>query len=255
MEWIKDYKEKKVITDAGIFFGKGIFETIPVFKEPVMLSEHIGRLNNALKTFSINKGVDLQEITDIIKEDNIEYKSLKITVTPENRVISLRDLPYREEHYQKGYSLGISKVIKNSTSILAGIKSTCYWENILIREAGAKHGFDEMIQFNEKGHLAEGTCSNIFFVKDGVVYTPEISCGLLNGVMRKWIVSNFQVREGCFSEGDLLSADEVFITNSLMGIMWVNKIQSKKYVKGAETDDIIEKYNLFLGTYGGKIHG
>ena len=220
-----------------------------------MLKEHIERLNDALKIVSIKKNIENQEILKIIGEDNIKNKVLKITITEENNIISLRELPYKEEQYKVGYTLGITKVIKNSTSPLVNIKSTCYYENLIIKNEGLKNGFNEMLQLNEKGCITEGTNSNLFFVKNGIINTPNLKCGLLNGIMRKWIINNFEVHEGEYTKEDLYDSDEIFITNSLMGVLWISEIESKKYIKGTKTNDIINKYNRFLSTYGGKIDG
>lgn len=97
MDWIKVYKgESKIDIDEGIFFGKGVFETILILEKPVMLKEHLKRLNTSLKKLSIDKEINYDEVVDIIKKDNIKNKALKITITPKNNIISLRDIPYKK---------------------------------------------------------------------------------------------------------------------------------------------------------------
>jgi 4-amino-4-deoxychorismate lyase len=81
---------------------------------------------------------------------------------------------------------------------------------------------------NVHNELAEGSVSNIFFVKDNQLYTPDISCGLLDGIIRGWVMENFNVYTGRFTIEDMEKADECFITNSVMGIMRVNEIEGLK---------------------------
>lgn len=252
MRWVKCYKgEDRIYIDEAIFFGKGAFETIAIYEKPIMLKEHIFRLNNSLKKLQINKEIDFRNISEIINEDNITNKALKITITPRNNILSLRDITYKKDDYENGFSLGISKVIRNSTAFLTTIKSICYEENLIIKEQGVKNGWNEMIFINERGVISEGTCSNLFFVKDKKIYTPSLSCGLLDGIMRKWVIENFDVNEGEFLLDDLLYASEIFITNSLMGVMWIKKIDSVNFNKGEVTTNVMEKYNVFLMENGG----
>lgn len=108
-----------------------------------------------------------------------------------------------------------------------------------------------MLLINSKGKISEGTLSNIFFIKEEKIFTPSLSCGLLDGIMRQWLINNYDVQEGEFRAQDLLLAEEVFITNSLVGVMWINRIKDNKLYKGKITNNIIERYKTFLKENGG----
>jgi len=108
-----------------------------------------------------------------------------------------------------------------------------------------------MLLINNKGKITEGTLSNIFFIKEEKIFTPSLSCGLLDGIMRQWLINNYDVQEGEFRAQDLLLAEEVFITNSLVGVMWVNRVENNKFYKGNITNNIIERYKTFLKENGG----
>lgn len=69
--------------------------------------------------------------------------------------------------------------------------------------------------------------------------------------MRQWLINNYDVQEGEFRARDLLLAEEIFITNSLVGIMWVNRVKDNKFYKGKITNNIIERYKTFLKENGG----
>ena len=97
-----------------------------------------------------------------------------------------------------------------------------------------------MIFLNSKGQLAEGSLSNLFFIKDNVIYTPADDCGLLPGIMRHKVVelleeNTISCQKGHYSLEELLAADEVFVTNSLMEIMPVNRIDDQVFKVGLDT--------------------
>jgi len=80
--------------------------------------------------------------------------------------------------------------------------------------------FDEIF-FNEKGELTEGSRSNIFIEKDGILFTPPVKCGLLNGIYRQNLLDNKKCTEKILYKKDLLNADKIYCTNSVRGIVEV----------------------------------
>ena len=125
--------------------------------------------------------------------------------------------------------LTLSKVSRNSTSRLCYIKSTCYIENLLEKEEAKKKGFDDVIFLNEKGYITETSCANIFIVKNDEIFTPRITDGLLDGIIRRKIIENFKVQEKSITFEEMSKSDEVIITNSLMGAISVRKVEDIKY--------------------------
>ena len=193
------------------------------------------------------------ELKAFLKKLQIKNKALKIMVTPLNIVITKRDIPYTKEDFNKGMNLTLSSVIRNSTSRLTSIKSTCYIENILEKQKAKSEGFDDALFINEKGYLAETSCSNIFIVKNNRILTPKSDNGLLRGIIREWIMKNFVVEECNLTYYDLKDAEEVFITNSLMGVMKVNKIDKFTYRREEITLGIFNKYIEVISGLGDKI--
>lgn len=246
MNYVNNKKQDAAKIDSGLFFGKGLFETILIKEKAIFLKEHIDRINNSCKILNIENYIDYDEVSNFIKENNIRDKAFKITVTDNNIIYSTRDIPYTSENYKKGFSLYLSDVLRNSTSTLVYLKSTCYIENIIEKNKGRELGFDETIFLNEKGYIAEGATSNIFFIKDNNIYTPKVKCGLLKGVVRDWVIDNFSVEEGEYKIKDLLNSDAIFITNSLIGIMKVCKVQGKKFNNHDKIEDIIKCYKKYI---------
>jgi 4-amino-4-deoxychorismate lyase len=239
------YEEENILLDEGSFFGKGIFETILWLNGPIFLKEHIERLKAGMRVLGL-KDLEEDQLVDFLKGLKVKNKGVKVMVTPLNIVITKRDIPYRSEDYKKGMTLSISTVRRNSSSKLTYIKSTCYIENLLEKDKAKKVGFDDVLFLNEKGYVTETSCSNIFIIKGGSITTPKVEKGLLNGIIRDWVIRNFKVQEEDVLFQDLEYADEVFITNSLMGIMKVNRLGEFVYNEGTSIEAIKDKYDKFI---------
>lgn len=233
---------EKIQLDNGYFFGRGAFETILIKNHPIFLKEHIDRLNKAIEFLNIGETVDIRYIGNILDRLNLKNCALKLVVTEKNIVFQSRPLTYTSGDYLRGFSLKISEVSRNSTSKINNIKSTNYLENILEREEAIKKNYDEVIFFNEKGYLAEGSVSNIFVVSSGEIFTPGVEEGLLQGTVREYLLGKYHIKEKKITREDLINADEVFITNSLLGIMGVSKIEDKIFSNNKMTNKIREEY-------------
>lgn len=245
------FNEENITLDEGVLFGRGAFETIFVKEEPIFFEKHIERLNNAISVLNIGEKIDGKVIYDKIKDFKIRNEAFKIVVTEKNIILSKRHITYKNEDYKNGFKLKISNVIRNSTSFLTYIKSINYIENLIENQKAKEIGYNEVIFLNEKGLVTEGSTSNIFMVKDSVIYTPKVECGLLNGILRMFIIGKFTVIEKEITLEELLECDEVFITNSLVGIMKVTSINEKSYNKDNITKKIIKEYKDYLETNGG----
>lgn len=237
------YEKEELKLDNGSYFGQGVFETILWLDKPIFLKEHIERLKEGMEKIGLAPLEEEEELLKFIDSLEVKNKAFKIMVTPLNIVLRVSEIPYKEEDYKKGRNLKISKVLRNSTSILSYIKSSCYIENIIEKRKAVKEGFDDVLFFNENGFLSETSCANIFIIKNNRIFTPKIENGLLRGIIRTWVINNFSVEEGEILYEDLKDADEVFVTNSLMGIMRVNKIEDITYGESSVLDNIINKYN------------
>lgn len=238
---IKDEK-KEINLDDSLFFAKSVFETILVTDKPIFLKEHIERLVSSIKKLKINRTITLQEVMIFIRDNAVKNCVLKIVITDTNTIFTTRENKYTVEDYRKGFSLSVSDVIRNSTSMITYIKTTSYIENIMEKEKAIKNGFDDMLFLNENKNIAECSSSNIFWIKDKKIYTSDVKCGILPGIIRGWILENFEVNLGFYKLEDILDADEIFITNSIIGIMKINKLKNKIFRCSDITDGIILKY-------------
>lgn len=222
-------EDERVILDSGFHFGRGLFETMLVKEEPLFLGEHLERINKGLPILGISKKISEEEVLDAAAKLRCRGSVLKMSVTEKNTLFTARENKYKPEHYSRGFNVGISPVMRNESSPLTYLKSLNYLDNILEHERCVSQGLDEVLFFNSRGVLCEGSVSNVFFIKGGRIFTPAVECGLLGGTVRKFVTESFDVTEGSFGREDLLEADCVFLTNSVMGIMKIAEIDGKCY--------------------------
>ena len=237
--------------DEGYSFGLGLFETILLYKgKPVFLNEHLARINKSIVDLGLN--IDKLERDEVFQylnnnKNTLEYEVLKMVLSEKNRLFLKREYTYTEKDYQKGFSLNISEVRRNEGSIFTFHKTLNYGDNILEKRKSKKLGYDEPIFLNSKNQITEGATSNIFVVVGDKIYTPKLSCGLLNGIVRQYIVSNYDVIESKIDLEFLDNADEIFLTNSLFGIMSVSNLEKKIFKSQKLGKNILQNYKKYLG--------
>jgi branched-subunit amino acid aminotransferase/4-amino-4-deoxychorismate lyase len=228
--------------DRLVLFGFGIFETLLITEDgPLFLDLHWQRMNKGADVLGLklaDKDKWVQRVQEFIEQAPKTFPyALRVTLSggapeahlPSQLLFHKRLVPYTPSQYALGIRLHILSSLRNEHSPLTSIKSTNYLENILAKETAKLHGADEGIWLNTKGYLCEGTMSNLFFIKDGTLFTPALESGCLPGTRRQLVLSlarslQIPTHEGLHPLSDLLMADEIFMTNALMGVMPVRQI-------------------------------
>ena len=219
---------------SAAFYGKGVFTTIAIKnKEPFLWEKHWRRLNeNAEKI-----GVDLSEfseaavknaLAELIEKNQIKNGRARITFFDEsasriwqyetNRKTSLLITTADLRKMPEVFRLTISPFSINSTSPLAGVKSCNYLENIVALEEANKRGFTEAVRVNERGQIVGACMANIFWLKDGKLFTPSFKTGCLAGTMREFLSENFAVQEVEACLNKIIEADEIFLTSAVIDV-------------------------------------
>ncbi|MDF2614260.1 MAG: branched-chain amino acid aminotransferase/4-amino-4-deoxychorismate lyase [Clostridia bacterium] len=245
--------------DQGLLFGYGLFETIRVYNSmPFMLTEHLKRLETSLRIMEIDipsQYVLEDEIKRFISSIHLSDGVLRITITKGFKEATIlfthREVPYDPLSYEKGFTLKTSSIKRNSSSPLSQLKTLNYLDNMIAKKEAVRAGFDEALFINSDNLICECSSSNIFFIKDNKIYTPEAKCGLLNGIVRELLIRdipeelNLQIIEGEFKIDLLYKASEVFITNSVIQVMPVVRIDDQflgNGLPGSTTKKIMSYY-------------
>lgn len=248
----------------GFNYGYGLFETMKIVDGNIcFIEEHFNRFKKSCTELNLKLEYDLYIIqeyaNELISSCNMMSGSIKMLYAKDNDKYNLlmttNKNKYTLDKYKKGFSICIASSKRNPYSKLTYIKSNNYLDNLLEKDNANKNGYDEAIFLNTNDNLSEGTYTNIFFVIDNILYTPSISCGILPGIMRDKVIYltdmlKIKIKIGKFNIDDILKADEIFLTNSLMEIMPVWKLENKKFDL---TDNIVTQ--LLMNEFNRLYHG
>lgn len=258
--------------DRGFTLGHGLFETILIQKGTVpAINYHWNRLETSAPLIGMRLPFSKQEFTGmlsaLIHENNLQNKTAgaRVTVTHGESARGLFPVTPRPnfvmsvfEHtpsLKTNFSALIATTRKNEHTIAARIKSISYLDNILAKQEAMSQGYDEAILLNTASNVADGAITNIFMVKNNRTYTPPIADGALPGVIRSILLEELKAEfpmmiEKSISANELLSADEVFVTNALMGIQPVHQINRTQYQVFSTGLAIAEKLREILIGWG-----
>jgi branched-chain amino acid aminotransferase len=143
---------------------------------------------------------------------------------------------------EPGLVLGIADGIIKVVDSLANFKTTNALVYAIAAQQAKANKWNDALVLNSNGNIIESTIANIFWIKDGQVYTPPLSEGCVAGVMRRYIMERVPVTETILTTETLYVADELFLTNAIRRIKWVSKIADKTYSK----NKIIEMYTALF---------
>ena len=262
-EFVSSQEAKAEVYEPGFLYGIGTFETMRAYQGKIVsLDAHLERIKSSSKAIGIKvpyaPGKLKEAIRAIVKINSLSDARVRMTFwkTSKGSVVLIAAEKYRPHtaaQYRKGFSACVSS-LRQSDPALAMIKSTnrLLYE-LSMQEAKAK-GADEAIILNHDNYITEACRSNLFFAKDGKLFTPALECGCLNGVTRRIVLDlsgklKIPVQEGSFTIQDLYRAEEAFLTNSLMGVMplaSLEKIRIGKGIMGKTAQSLLEKYRVLL---------
>lgn len=243
-------------SDLGVQYGFSLFETFLVDNsgKVFLLDKHVERLLKSMIYFEfnyeINEKILKNNVIEYIQNNKLKNIIVRITLTYGNShgepvlLITTRE---KVNHNDSGLRLKLSHVLRNETSPIVRHKTANYLDNFMEMRRAQKEGIDDYIFLNTKGFVTETTKCNIFFAKDDIIYTPSIDCGLLSGITREWALNKlksiYRIHEGQYNTQFLMNCNEVFLTNSVVGIKRVSQI-NKKYFDKHEISQFL--YNEYL---------
>lgn len=227
----------------AFLYGFGLFETIKVVNgKQYFFKEHINRIGKGCNIlgfeFIYNKDILYKYCCELIEKEQLNNGAVRLSYSKNKDsyilLISCRENNYNEDNYKKGFKLCFADIKRNPHSPIVYLKSNNYLENLMARQRAKEKGLDEAVFLNIYENICEGTISNIFFVKDKRIFTPDVSCGILSGILREKVIDiikhlDLEFNMGSYGKEQLYDADEIFITNSLMDIMPVCSLENTKY--------------------------
>lgn len=237
--------------DRGLLLGHGLFETILVKKNTLpALDYHWQRLKTSAPMIGITLPFTRQALesmlTALIINNDLQDKiaGARVTITYGESGRGILPLKPPQPNFlisvfecatpiDRPYSAYIVNTRKNEHSASARLKSISYLDNILAKQEAMSQGYDEAILLNTASNIADGSMSNIYMVKNGKIFTPPVVDGALPGVVRSILLTELNhldpIIEKTILPTEFLEADEVFLTNALMGVQSVGKVDHKEF--------------------------
>ncbi len=223
--------------DMACLYGYGLFETVRIYQgRPFLLPQHMDRMMASARALGFVSVPDVDTVRQKIEAHRVAHRVtegvFRVSLTYGNPgqdvspdvYVTYRPVTYEEALYNTGIRMGVSAVRRNPSSLLVRHKTCNYLENILALAAAKKEGCRESLFLNTAEKVAEGAVSNVFFVKDKTLCTPSVSCGILPGITRSYVMhlarqAGILVQEDAYDLATICASDGCFITNAVMEIM------------------------------------
>jgi branched-chain amino acid aminotransferase len=249
-----DKSEAKIsVYDHGLLYGDGVFEGIRVYSGKVFrLREHIDRLYDSARSIHLeipmNRDQMIEAVLTTVKANKKHDGYIRLVVTrgagtlgldprktTDPQVIIIVDdiSMYPPELYQNGLEIVTAATIRNHPAATnPRIKSLNYLNNIMAKLEGIRAGCLEALMLNHKGEVAECTGDNIFLAKRGILRTPPLDAGILEGVTRNAVIelaeaAGIPVQQIALTRHDVFTADECFLTGTAAEVIPVVKCDDR----------------------------
>lgn len=259
---------KLSVEDSGLQHAVGLFETMAAFHGKVFrLRPHLQRLSDSAKALGLAKQVDVDAMVEPIMRtlnaNELTEARIRLTLTagtvsmlkggdtapprPSIVIVATPPTQYDPAYFETGIRVVVGMPIANPFDDLAGHKTLSYWGRLRLLRQAAAAGAGEAIVLNVTNHLASGTVSNVFLVKDDTLFTPfargeevegALPAPVLPGITRAAIIGiaqqlDIKVERRMLSVDDLLDADEAFLTNSSWQVLPVTSVEKANISDGA----------------------
>lgn len=255
-----EHKDDVAGTDRGLYYGDGLFETLAVVdSEPQRWDAHLQRLKRGMQRLGF-PAIDMQRLAQEAAQlcVGVERGVLKLVLTRGSggrgyrppsmpvptRILQLYSWPAYPPHWaEHGVRARVCTTRLAIQPTLAGLKHLNRLEQVLARREWDDPDIAEGLMLDTQDQIISGTLSNVFFVRHGVLHTPDLSgCGVA-GVTRATILDiarrrGWPTKIGAFRMHDLLQAQEIFFCNSVIGIWPVTSLEGYALAQGEITASI-----------------
>lgn len=258
------------ITNRGYAYGDSVFETIRVINGKVMFWEdHYFRLMASMRIMRMEIPHEFspefleEQIIDLIKENKLQDKPVRVKFSIFRKEGGLYTPEFRDIEYfiltseiqnsfytlnEDFYEVELFKDHYINSGLLSTIKTNNKAVNVLGGIFAKENDYQNCLLVNEKKSVVEALNGNLFVVKGNKIKTAPLTDGALNGITRKQLVNmikklqEYTFEEASISPFELQKADELFITNVIVGIQPISKYRKKEY-KNTVAKDLLAKLN------------
>jgi branched-chain amino acid aminotransferase len=236
-------------------YGDGIFETIKVFQNNIKLAEyHFDRLFTSLRLLQIetDENFTAEELSKNIiqlcsKNQCSDLARLRLAVyrCNDNKAeLIIEAFPLSMEATklnEVGLTIGLYPYARKPCDAFANLKTANYLPYVMADFYAHERGWDQSIVLNTHNKICDASKANVFLIIKNQVYTPALHQGCISGVMRRYIVEKLKqlgylINQTEVDEDMMLNADEVFLTNAIIGIKWVKQFRNKEFICSGTTD-------------------
>jgi branched-chain amino acid aminotransferase len=268
----------------ALHYGSGVFEGIRAYKTPegvavFRLHEHMVRLEASARAYGIPMAYspdDLEEAClELLRVNDLEAAYIRPLVfyglgspglNPASSPVHtyMAAFHFGAYHGEEGIKNGIRAMvsswrrISHNSFIPTAKGSGQYLNSILAKQEAIRAGYEEALMLNDSGSVSEGTGMNIFIVSEGVVFTPPVSSGILDGITRNSIMELLtaegrEIRQVELARGSLYTADEVFLTGTAAEVTPIREIDGRKVGDGSPGPVTRLAQDMFSDVVAGKI--
>ncbi len=236
------------VSSPSFQHGVGLFETLRTYDgRPFALDRHIARMRDSARKLDMPVETVLDDVAAavgaVVAANKLSNARLRFTVTPPGAhedaarptllVMAQETAGYPPELYANGMTVCVADRFRQSPwDPLAGHKTTSYYPRLVALRQAQARGCGEALWATPANCLAEGSLSNLFLVKGGRLRTPPLDTPILPGITRAIVLelakaANVPTDEAPCTINDLLDADEVFLTNAIMELMPVTRVERR----------------------------
>ena len=267
----------------GLHYGTGVFEGIRAYEAAggtavFRLKDHMERLLRSCKAYEMDPGYSPDELVvatiELLRSNELEAGYIRpiiflglgaLGLNPSNAQVQTAIITWRwgaylgEEGVLNGISVKVSSWRRFSNDAFPNAKATgTYINSILAKMEAVKNGYDEAIMLNTDGAISEGSGENIFMIRDGVVYSPPIAAGCLDGITRDTVMTllrddGYTVVEKVIHRSDLYYCDELFMTGTAAEVTPIRQVDDRDVGTGKPGPVTKRAQELYADAFTGKL--
>ena len=280
---VPESQAKVSVFDHGLLYGDGVFEGIRFYNGRVFrLEQHIRRLYDCARALLLNISLTPEEMIratcETIRANDLRDGYIRLVITrgvgpmglspfkcpkPSIIIIAASIALYPEDAYRTGLTMATVATRRPSHDMLSPqVKSLNYLNNVMAKVEAIQAGAEEGLMLNDSGLVAECTGDNLFIVRDGIISTPPLTAGALDGITRGVVFEiarelGLPMRERDLSRHDIYTADECFLTGTAAEVIAAVRLDQRAIGTGKPgdiTNRIIARFRELTQTTGTPIY-